>query len=45
MDETKKLCEFVAGLTTETIPGDLIDLVKLYTLDFLGVALYGSKKE
>ena len=45
MNETRKFCEFVAGLTKETIPKDLIDLAKLYTLDLLGVALYGSEKE
>lgn len=45
MSETRQLCEFVAGLTYEKVPSDLVDLAKLCILDLIGVAIYGSRKQ
>ena len=43
MRETRDVCEYIAALTPETVPEELFELAKLYALDALGAAIYGSK--
>jgi len=42
---TARMAEFVAGLTFEAIPPDVIARIKLLILDALGCALYGARLE
>src|SRR5947209_5660281 len=42
---TRRIAEFVAGLTYEAIPGDVIERIKLLILDSLGCAIYGANLE
>src|SRR5258708_6317284 len=42
---TRRIAEFVAGLTYEAIPGDVIERIKLLVLDSLGCAIYGANLE
>src|ERR1700689_1805478 len=42
---TRKIAEFVAGLTFEQIPGEVRERIKLLILDSLGCAIYGANLE
>jgi len=42
---TRRIAEFVAGLSYEKIPAAVIDRIKLLILDSLGCALYGAELE
>lgn len=42
---TRRIAEFVAGLTYEAIPGEVIERIKLLILDSLGCAIYGANLE
>src|ERR1700693_4281458 len=42
---TRKIAEFVSGLTYEQIPDDVRERIKLLILDSLGCAIYGAKLE
>jgi aconitate decarboxylase len=43
--QTKKLAAFIAGLSYESIPRDVIERIKLLMLDSLGCALYSTNLE
>lgn len=45
MDYTKKIAEFVAGLTFEAIPPPAVETAKTAIADSIGVALAGSKEK
>src|SRR6202795_2867816 len=42
---TRKIAEFVSGLTYEQIPAEVRDRIKLLILDSLGCAIYGANLE
>ena len=42
---TRRIAEFVSGLTYEEIPADVCDRIKLLILDSLGCAIYGADLE
>src|SRR5271156_6354040 len=42
---TRKIAEFVAGLTYEQIPAEVRERIKLLILDSLGCAIYGANLE
>src|SRR6201996_668699 len=42
---TRKIAEFVSGLTYEQIPADVRERIKLLILDSLGCAIYGANLE
>jgi aconitate decarboxylase len=42
---TRKIAEFVSGLTYEQIPADVRERIKLLILDSLGCAIYGADLE
>ena len=42
---TRRIAEFVAGLTYEQIPPDVRERIKLLVLDSLGCAVYGAELE
>src|SRR5579862_7407664 len=42
---TRRIAEFVSGLTYEQIPAEVRDRIKLLILDSLGCALYGANLE
>jgi aconitate decarboxylase len=42
---TRRIAEFVAGLTYERIPAEVRERIKLLTLDSLGCAIYGANLE
>src|ERR1700688_768918 len=42
---TRKIAEFVAGLTYEKIPAEVRERIKLLILDSLGCAIYGANLE
>src|SRR5580692_8857426 len=42
---TRKIAEFVSGLTYEQIPGEVRERIKLLMLDSLGCAIYGANLE
>jgi len=42
---TRKIAEFVSGLTYEKIPAEVCDRIKLLILDSLGCAIYGAELE
>jgi 2-methylcitrate dehydratase PrpD len=42
---TRKIAEFVSGLTYEKIPAEVRDRIKLLILDSLGCAIYGAELE
>jgi aconitate decarboxylase len=42
---TRRIAEFVSGLTYEAIPPEVIERIKLLILDSLGCAIYGANLE
>ncbi len=40
---TRGIAEFVAGLYYESIPGEVLDRIKLLILDSLGCAIFGAE--
>src|SRR6204780_5894160 len=42
---TRRIGEFVSGLTYERIPAEVRERIKLLILDSLGCAIYGAKLE
>src|ERR1700730_2262663 len=42
---TRRIAEFVSGLTYAEIPADVCDRIKLLILDSLGCAIYGADLE
>src|SRR5580700_3202898 len=42
---TRKIAEFVSGLTYDQIPGEVRERIKLLMLDSLGCAIYGANLE
>ena len=42
---TRKIAEFVSGLTYEQIPAEVRERIKLLILDSLGCAIYGANLE
>ncbi|GAH15606.1 unnamed protein product, partial [marine sediment metagenome] len=45
MEITKKLVKFCSALKYGDLPFDVVDRVKYYALDFLGVIARGSQEE
>lgn len=44
MPTTRELAEFTAAMSAKRLPPRLLDLAKRYSLDTIGVAIYGSTK-
>ncbi len=42
---TRRIAEFVSGLTYERVPAEVRDRIKLLVLDSLGCAIYGADLE
>ena len=42
---TRRIAEFVAGLTYERVPAEVRERIKLLILDSLGCAIYGADLE
>jgi aconitate decarboxylase len=42
---TRRIAEFVSGLTYEKIPAEVRERIKLLILDSLGCAIYGANLE
>ena len=42
---TRRIAEFVSGLTYERIPAEVRERIKLLVLDSLGCAIYGADLE
>ncbi len=45
MNETRELVEFLAGLEPQDLSADVIDRTRYLLLDYLGVAIRGSREE
>jgi 2-methylcitrate dehydratase PrpD len=45
MNETRELTNFVVNGDYEDFPENAVELAKVYCLDYLGAAFYGSTKE